>query len=73
MQSIGLLGQWTLAELPDPLTYFNPFKIVTVLVLLLLWALVAEWVDKDTDVVKTKREQWNTRSVRSFEAPPEYI
>jgi len=59
MHSIALLGQWTLAELPDPLTYFNPFKMITVLALLFLWAVAAGWVDKDTDVVKTKREQWN--------------
>lgn len=59
MHSIALLGQSVLAELPDPLSYFNPFKMLTVLVLLLLWALAAEWVDKDTNTVKTKREQWN--------------
>ncbi len=59
MHVIAHFGQWTFAELPDPLTYFNPLKMVTVLVLLLLWALAAEWADKDTNLVKTKREQWN--------------
>lgn len=42
---------------PGP--YVNVVKIAVVVVLLLGWAAVAQWVDRDTDVVKTKREQWN--------------
>ena len=48
-----------LADIPDGSGYVNPIKIGVVVVLLLLWGLAAQWVDRDTDVVKTKREQWN--------------
>jgi len=39
--------------------YVNPVKILVSAVLLLGWASAAQWVDRDTNVVKTKREQWN--------------
>ncbi|MCG3130213.1 MAG: hypothetical protein FLDDKLPJ_00967 [Phycisphaerae bacterium] len=39
--------------------YVNFVKIGALVVLLLGWAAITSWVDKDTDVVKTKREQWN--------------
>ncbi len=48
-----------LAQAIDRFSYFNPWKILPVVVLTFLWAKTLEWVDKDTDVVKTKREQWN--------------
>ncbi len=48
-----------LAALPDGFGYVNLYKIGTIVVLLYAWAYGAQWVDKDTDVVKTKREQWN--------------
>ncbi len=39
--------------------YFSLPKIIAFLILFLLWALLCQWVDRDTDKVKTKREQWN--------------
>lgn len=39
--------------------YVNPIKIGVVVLLLFGWASAAAWVDRDTNVVKTKREQWN--------------
>ncbi len=45
--------------LPDSPIYVNLFKVATAVVLLLGWAAAAQWVDRDTDFVKTKREQWN--------------
>lgn len=39
--------------------YINPIKIGVVIILFLGWAACAQWVDRDTNVVKTKREQWN--------------
>lgn len=51
---------WTfLAVVPEPGGYVNLYKIATVAVLSVFWALGMQWVDRDTDVVKTKREQWN--------------
>ena len=47
------------AAVPEIGLYVNPYKIGAVVVLGLLWAAVAQWVDKDCDVVKTKRERWN--------------
>ena len=39
--------------------YVNVIKIIVVVGLLLGWAVAAQWVERDTDFVKTKREQWN--------------
>jgi len=39
--------------------YISPIKATIIVVLLLGWAACAQWVDRDTDVVKTRREQWN--------------
>jgi type II secretory ATPase GspE/PulE/Tfp pilus assembly ATPase PilB-like protein len=47
------------AGLPEATAYFNPYKIVTVVILTLILAYCLVWVDRDTDRVKTKREQWN--------------
>ena len=47
-----------LAALPDGLGHIDPIKVGVVVVLLFAWAAAVQWVDKDTDVVKTKREQW---------------
>lgn len=49
-----------LAALPDRSSYINPYKILVVVVLLFAWAYIVQWIDRDTDVVKTKREHWNT-------------
>ncbi len=43
----------------EPALYVNPVKVGVVVVLLLAWAGAAQWVDRDTDVVKTRREQWS--------------
>jgi type II secretory ATPase GspE/PulE/Tfp pilus assembly ATPase PilB-like protein len=49
-----------LASAPlDAGLYTSPIKIAVVVLLLAAWALVAQWVDRDTDVVKTRREHWN--------------
>ncbi len=39
--------------------YVSVVKVAVVVVMLLLWAFAAQWVDRDTNVVKTRREQWN--------------
>lgn len=48
-----------LAQIPPQTPAVNPFKILTVVVLTMGWAALLQWVDRDTDIVKTKREQWN--------------
>jgi len=40
--------------------YVNPIKIAVVVVILLVWAMGVQWIDRDIEVVKTRREQWNT-------------
>ncbi len=40
--------------------YVNLLKILVVVVLLLGWAMAAQWIDRDTNLVKTKREEWNS-------------
>ena len=55
---------WSIAIFPasvpvEPALYVNPIKAGVVVVLLLAWAAAAQWVDRDTDVVKTRREQWS--------------
>ncbi len=44
---------------PDSVPYVSVVKVAIVLLILLGWAAAAQWIDRDTDVVKTKREQWN--------------
>lgn len=48
-----------LAAVPEIGGYVNLYKIGVVVVLLIAWAAGIQWIDRDTDVVKTKREQWN--------------
>lgn len=48
-----------LAASLDPGPYINPIKVAVVVALFLGWAAAVQWVDRDTDVVKTRREQWN--------------
>ncbi len=40
--------------------YFSLFKIITFLLVFVAWAFAAQWVDRDADRVKTKREMWNS-------------
>lgn len=39
--------------------YVSFVKVGVIVGLLLAWAAGAQWVDRDTDVVKTRREYWN--------------
>ena len=48
-----------LSSMTDVALYVNPIKIAVVAILTVVWAIGVQWVDRDTDVVKTKREQWN--------------
>lgn len=48
-----------LAASTDVPVYVDPIKIVISLALFFVWAWGVQWIDRDTDVVKTKREQWN--------------
>ncbi len=48
-----------LAEIPGPGVHFSLVKIGVFAVLFVGWAYACQWVDHDTDFVKTKREQWN--------------
>ncbi|MCO6436477.1 MAG: Flp pilus assembly complex ATPase component TadA [Phycisphaerae bacterium] len=43
----------------DTTIYVNPIKIAIVMILVVLWGMAVQWVDRDTDVVKTRREHWN--------------
>ncbi len=52
-----------LAQLPESNIYVNPWKLITVLVLLTLWVLFAQWVDRDTVAVNTYRTIWNVISM----------
>ncbi len=52
-------AEFIVAAVTDFGGYVNPIKIGIVVVLLGGWAAAAQWVDRDTEVVKTKREQWN--------------
>ncbi len=48
-----------LARVPEPGPYADPIKVGVVVLLLLGWAAGAQWIDRDTDKIKTRREQWN--------------
>jgi type II secretory ATPase GspE/PulE/Tfp pilus assembly ATPase PilB-like protein len=48
-----------LGAVPSNFGYVHPLKILGVVLLTFGWAAVAQWIDRDTDAVKTKREQWN--------------
>jgi type II secretory ATPase GspE/PulE/Tfp pilus assembly ATPase PilB-like protein len=39
--------------------YVNLIKVAIVILAWFGWSQAVQWVDRDTDVVKTKREQWN--------------
>lgn len=47
-----------LAQIPSG-GYFSFVKMAVVAVLVVGWAFACQWVDVDTERVKTKREQWN--------------
>ncbi len=52
-----------LAQLPESEVYIDPWKLLGMLVVFTLWALFAQWVDKDTVAVNTYRTIWNTVSM----------
>ncbi len=43
----------------DAGAYVSVVKVAIFVLLFFVWALTAQWVDRDTDTVKTRREQWN--------------
>lgn len=47
-----------LAALPDGV-YVNPWKLLAMVIVFAVWALFAQWVDKDTIAVNTFRILWN--------------
>lgn len=53
----------TLPPIPASATWAEGFvslpKLLAALVLFILWMLLAQWVNRDTAVVKTNRGQWN--------------
>ena len=53
------IASFMLAAVPEEGGYINLVKVGVVIVLLLLWAAALQWVDRDTNFVKTKREHWN--------------
>ena len=55
----NMMTPYLLAAAMDPGPYVDLIKVAVVLALFLGWAVAAQWVDRDTDVVKTTREQWN--------------
>ncbi|MHC4064116.1 MAG: ATPase, T2SS/T4P/T4SS family, partial [Planctomycetota bacterium] len=52
--AVALLGQSA-----GPGEYFNLIKVGIFAAFFVGWAYVCQWVDRDTDAVKTNREQWN--------------
>lgn len=57
------IGMHVLAISPDGAIFVNPIKLAVVCVLFGLWALFAQWVDKDTIEVNTFRIRWNLASI----------
>ena len=48
-----------LAQLPTSAMYIQPVKLVAIALVFTLWAIAAQWVDKDTVAVNTFRVLWN--------------
>ena len=48
-----------LAQLPESYLFVSPWKLIVAVVLFTLWALLAQWVDRDTEAVNTFRVVWN--------------
>ena len=48
-----------LAQLPQSYVFVNPWKLGALVLLFGLWAVFAQWVDKDTVAVNTYRIFWN--------------
>ncbi len=43
----------------DPAFNVDPMKVGVIVALFLGWVAGAQWIDRDTDTIKTRREQWN--------------
>jgi len=52
-----------LAQLPTSYVYISPVKAAALAVVFALWAVFAQWVDKDTVAVNTFRVLWNLIAV----------
>ena len=48
-----------LAQLPESYMYVQPVKLGAIIVMFTIWALFAQWVDKDAVAVNTYRVLWN--------------
>ena len=48
-----------LAQLPSSTLYVDPIKLGAMVLVFAIWALFAQWVDKDTLAVNTYRVLWN--------------
>jgi type II secretory ATPase GspE/PulE/Tfp pilus assembly ATPase PilB-like protein len=57
--ALTLLAADALAQLPAGAVYVQPLKLLVVALLIGLWALYAQWVDKDAVAVNTYRVAWN--------------
>jgi type II secretory ATPase GspE/PulE/Tfp pilus assembly ATPase PilB-like protein len=57
MFTLGVIA--LLAQVPSGEIYIHPGKLVTICVMFTLWALYAQWADKDTVAVNTFRIIWN--------------
>jgi type II secretory ATPase GspE/PulE/Tfp pilus assembly ATPase PilB-like protein len=53
------MTQQILAASTGPTLYIDPIKIAVAVALFFGWAWAVQWIDRDTDVVKTQRERWN--------------
>lgn len=48
-----------IAELPEPGSNVNLVKVAVILIAFVGWAFACQWVDRDAELVKTRRERWN--------------
>lgn len=53
------MNDFLVASSPELSGYVNLVKVGIVVLLTFGWAYSAQWVDRDTEVVKTRREYWN--------------
>lgn len=48
-----------LAQAPQGVMLIQPLKLIALVLVMMLWAMIAQWVDKDTVAVNTYRILWN--------------
>ncbi len=57
---MGLLASVELlAQLPETFTFISWWKLLLVTLVFVGWAYLAQWIDKDTQIVNTYRDIWN--------------